>query len=242
MGKKQDYWDTYDHVMDVFKLNNENYFKRTQILMILIQSVLFAALIKVISVKTIDAHNPELLSLSIGGISFMGICAAFTWTTLVTRQHQLLEYCRWYMRWIEEQLFEEGVPLVYFKYESKIFAPHRKKQKYFWHGDPCKGVFPQYKRKVRCGLMNSEGWIARSLMCFWIACLATFINNHWTDRMIKLFRTPNHVVFAISLLLSFIILIVVQRLYWKLPKHCQKSCAEEFSPVPRRDGRCMDVW
>ncbi len=184
MGGKQDYLDAYDRVFDTFKLNNEHYFKRTQILMIFIQSILFVALTKIVLIKPGEETILQL-SLPLAGllVSFIGFCAAWVWNTLVIRQHQLLEYCRWYMVWLENRLGDEGVPLAYFKHESLLFHHCAKTdQKYYKHCDPNSGkvsIFPRYKRKARCNLMGLESGIARFLIAFWIACVATFIGQAW---------------------------------------------------------------
>ena len=52
----------YNHVSKILEINNDNYFKRTQILMIVAQAALFTAFSKVLAMK-----NPMAIPLLLTG-------------------------------------------------------------------------------------------------------------------------------------------------------------------------------
>lgn len=164
----------YEHVFRLFQMNNDNYFKRTQILMIVIQSGLFVAFSRLI-LSSGNAEN-SLSAISLGLIPLLGLLSAYSWALLITRQRNVLELCRCYLRGIESRLLELEVPLAYFKYEAMIFyRPSFKcKQKYVRFRDDQKD-FPYYGSKVKIGLMKIEEYMAIFLSAFWFACFVTFL-------------------------------------------------------------------
>jgi hypothetical protein len=93
--------------------------------MIVIRSALFVGFTKLAWDPKLDLtpdNSKELLLLiSLGVIPVLGILSAWAWTTLITRQHDVLEFCRCYLRGIETSLMKLGIPVGYFTYEKKIF-------------------------------------------------------------------------------------------------------------------------
>ena len=149
---KRDWFDVYDQVQKFYSLNNENYFKRTQILMVVIQSALFLGLINVFGTS-----NFSMKRASIFIISFLGILASYAWKEMIERQRQRLELCRYYMRFIESKL---NIPLDFCTYEKKVFHDHSKKgdNKDLQLGDE---KFPSvFKKRIRRAVFRIELMIA----------------------------------------------------------------------------------
>lgn len=114
--------DSYGKIIDVWKVHNDNYFKRVQILMGLLQVGLFLALLKLLSPMPksfAEAVIPTFLGI-------LGIFSAGVWLRLNKKQSQYLEFCRTTLRNLEHRLGELGVPLEYFTCEALVFGPYRK--------------------------------------------------------------------------------------------------------------------
>jgi len=112
--------NAYERAQEFYRLDNENYFKRTQILMVVIQSALFLSLVTLYSV------DDDILERALWGIlavSILGCLASFAWALLTKRQHQRLELCRYYMRYIESKLkgCNDDAPEGFCIYEKAVF-------------------------------------------------------------------------------------------------------------------------
>lgn len=170
--------DAYDRVLAIFKLNNENYFKRTQILMVFMQSALFIAFSKLI--WRFDDMNKIMLFMSMMSVSILGIMSAWIWYRLIIKQADYLEFCKSSLRNIECRLVNLGIPLEYFKGESQVFhygLPHcfRWSGERFPHSNRFregKGIF---SHKVKGRLINIEKKIAFILCLIWIFLFLTII-------------------------------------------------------------------
>ncbi len=161
--KSKNYLDVYDRVLGIFKINNDNYFKRTQILMLVIQSALF--------ISFTSTWGDDIKWALLGLISFLGILSAYAWFVSITRQGDYLEFCRCYLRNIEYRLVELGIPLEYFKNESKVFY-HSDPVHFKWSNDD----FPhEVGRKVKGRMIGIERWIACVLFIFWVFIFVLFI-------------------------------------------------------------------
>jgi hypothetical protein len=190
----KNYLDAYDHVLGMFKVNNDNYFKRTQILMLVIQSALFLALTKLLwdsSVKgSCIVHISQIV------IALLGVLSACVWMMMIKRQGDLLEFYKCYLRGIESRLMNDfDIPLGCFTYESKIAYRSCKSDKsqrfaYFKmdknpdqmvilkssleeFSEQCcddnefRKIFPHKNQKVVFKLTLSEQYIARFLLFLW---------------------------------------------------------------------------
>lgn len=148
---KDDWLAAYDQVQKFYRLNNENYFKRTQLIMVVIQSALFLGLTKVLNDNGV-VGKMWLISV----ISVLGILASYAWTEMIKRQRQRLELCRYYMRYIESQL--PGDFLRFCTYEAFVFHHNN----YSQLGDV---KFPL--KKIRKAVYRVELGIAWFLCGFW---------------------------------------------------------------------------
>ncbi len=161
--KSKNYLDVYDRVLGIFKLNNDNYFKRTQILMLVIQSALF--------ISFTSTWGDDIKWALLGLISFFGILSAYAWFVFITRQCDYLEFCKCHLRNIEYRLVELGIPLEYFKNESKVFY-HGNPVHFKWSNDD----FPhEVGRKVKGRMIGIEKKIAGLLIIFWVLIFGLFI-------------------------------------------------------------------
>lgn len=170
----------YERVMKVFEMNNDHYFKRTQILMIVIQSALLLSMGKLLSkisgkysadmgeIITVLKASPHtaLVGLFIGAIlSVLGIVGAYAWVRMITRQHQRMELCRTYLRDLESKMCNRlSIPLDYFRKETQAFHDSRNV-----HFDGTND-FPsgEMSGKIEGGAMNIEKRIAYYLIVLWI--------------------------------------------------------------------------
>ncbi len=172
----------YDYVLKVFQLATDAYFKRTQLIMIVAQSILFIAFVKLFTADTIGFKGFPLLGMdgcALQGIALLvvailGAISAYIWIVFVSRQRNVLDICRTYLRNIEDSLTELGVvPLGYWKYESLVSHPENyaeaelqdirsKNPSLFpcWHF-PC----GNYQKKI--GLTGIEQGIAWFLFALW---------------------------------------------------------------------------
>ncbi len=179
--------DSYSKILVQWKLLNENYFKRVQVMMGILQAGLFLAAFRQLS------PFPELctdvfLRLFLG---IIGILSAFMWVKLNTKQAQYLELCKKILRNIEARLMNIGVPLGYFTAESVIFGPYREPPPTFSGGEFEKvpnekrhflrlkwsdETYPEIKDrkglqlivKVTGGLVSLERRLAQGALCVWI--------------------------------------------------------------------------
>ena len=114
--------DSYSKIFDQWKLHNDNYFKRVQVVMGILQVGLFLAVLRHLSPFPKSCAG-AVLPIFLG---ILGILAALMWVKLNTKQAQYLEFCRRILRNLEARLMSLGVPLEYFTAESLVFGPYRK--------------------------------------------------------------------------------------------------------------------
>ena len=117
----KDVLDAYRVHLDLWKVQNDNYFKRVQVMMIAVQGALFAAALKVVDPKAISWI--QLLILAVVGV--LGVLSAGHWMALNKKQTQYMEFCRRTLRNLEHRLAELGLPLRYFTTEAHVFGPLR---------------------------------------------------------------------------------------------------------------------
>lgn len=113
--------DSYSKTLDQWKLLNENYFKRVQVMMGILQAGLFLAAFRQLSLFA-ESFADVFLRIFLG---ILGILSSFMWVKLYTKQAQYLELCKTILRNLEARLTNMGVPLEYFTDESVIFGPYR---------------------------------------------------------------------------------------------------------------------
>jgi len=120
--ESRDILDAYRVHLDVWKVQNDNYFRRVQILMMAIQAGLFAAGLKIFVDMDRSCFTTQILILI---IAVLGMISSYCWMALNDRQNQYLEFCRRTLRNLEHRLAELGVPLRYFTLEAHVFGPLR---------------------------------------------------------------------------------------------------------------------
>jgi hypothetical protein len=120
-SKRKDTLEAYRLVFEVWKLQNDNYFKRIQFLMVVIQSGLIIAVAQFLSKPICSWENVVVPAV----LSFFGCWSTFTWTKLNVRQNQYGEFCRRILRNLETMLWGLDIPLHYFTAESLVFGPLR---------------------------------------------------------------------------------------------------------------------
>jgi len=178
--------DAYDHVFKLFLMNNDNHFRRTQILMLAIQAATFTGLGKA-------AWDPEVSKIplklaSLGVIPMLGLISACIWFAIISRQRTVFEFYRCYLRYIEYHLMRLGVPSACFRAEAFIFWG-----KNYVKFEDCennsnngnsssksnfkfqtKFPYDENKHKAKIGMMRLEEILVSFLFSFWSACLLTF--------------------------------------------------------------------
>jgi len=213
----QHYLQAYQQVWSIYQTSNDNYFKRTQILMFAMQVAVFAALVKLIG--DIDGGNifpkSPLKLAALWMIPLVGFLSARAWALVIVRQWNLFELYRRYMRYLERVLMtEHGVPMAPFTLEKAVFSKDQNCILF----DSCEaGGNPQTGRDEQeyfpdCGergrmkirMMRTEEYMAVFLMSFWCACLGTI-------SVYALHRTP-HCFWFIPI---FIVWWVVAFILWR---------------------------
>lgn len=104
---------SYDKALDIFRLHNDNYFKRTQIIMVAIQAGLFFVIIKLLT--PIPVLPKELILPMI--VILIGGAIAWAWGVLMTRQMQYMDLLKKYLRNLEAEFKKLDVPADYFNVE-----------------------------------------------------------------------------------------------------------------------------
>ncbi len=112
--------DSYSRILDVWKVMNDNYFKRVQLFMGIIQVGLFLFALKLLSSPPVS-REAVILSVFLG---IMGLMSAIMWIGLNKKQTQYLEFCRRSLRNIESRFADLNIPLQYFTLESLVFHGH----------------------------------------------------------------------------------------------------------------------
>jgi hypothetical protein len=113
--------DSYSKIFTQWKLHNDNYFKRVQVVMGILQVGLFLAVLRQLSPLP-KSFAEGLIPIVLG---ILGILSALMWLKLNAKQGQYLEFCRRMLRNLEARLVKLGVPLEYFTAESFVFGPYR---------------------------------------------------------------------------------------------------------------------
>ena len=148
--------------------------------MIVAQSVLFIAFIKVFTADTNSFKGFPLMQVEnlqrivLIAIAILGIISSAIWVLFIHRQRTVLYLCKTYLRDIEKSLTQFGVPLGYWTYESIVSHPESYKEEDLrgtrsrnprlfpsWH-------FPTGKERLKIGLTNIEEGIAWFLCALWI--------------------------------------------------------------------------
>ena len=187
--EKEDLKYSYDRLLDIWQVHNENYFKRVQIVMAVFQAVLFVAILKFIY----PFPKSWSVLLVIIFISIIGISLSFLWLKLNERQAQYLEFCRRGIRNLESKLIDKNIPLEYFTTESIVFGPYKdtspntkgvrisiktvnNKKKKFINFNWSKEYYPEdgpegnkiHKiGKVKGGMVNFEKYLAYLVLFVW---------------------------------------------------------------------------
>lgn len=194
--------DSYSKIFDQWKVHNDNYFKRVQVVMGILQAGLFLAVLGKLSPfpkSCADAILPIFLGI-------LGIILSLRWVMVITKQAQYLELDRRILRNLESRLTSLGVSLEYFTAESLVFGPHRKNppnlntatietvelvkcmkrhlMRFRWSGetypDPKDGKGLYSIVKVSGRLVYFERGLAWFALCVWILVIALVVANVWT--------------------------------------------------------------
>lgn len=194
--------DSYDKIFNQWKVHNDNYFKRVQVMMVVLQGGLFLALLQRLHAFP-KCWQEALLPVFLG---ILGILSAIMWLNLHTKQAQYLEFCRITLRNLEARLTSLGFPLEYFTTESFVFGPHREDlpklntgsikpgnlqkcknrniMSFEWSEEKYpidqetennKGIHT--RRKVTGRLVNCERNLARAALVVWIIVIAGIVFN-----------------------------------------------------------------
>ncbi len=178
----------YELVLKIYELGISDYFKRTQILMVVIQSVLFLAFSKLVQSGlfntgpgylklTEDAKAFVFLSM-LGLISALGVAAAWAWHGYIVRRIEYAAFCRWYMRDVESQLLVcvHDTPLQYFSKERDVFYRKEHISAKYNEDDV---EFPYTTRPAKGGSMKIDKRISIALLFIWLGlfliCLITAV-------------------------------------------------------------------
>lgn len=113
----------YDRVYEVFRLSNENLFKRTNFYMVAFEAALFVAVFNTLS--KIEANDWRCVHwILVAVASSLGMAVSCLWLAINKRQNNYIEFARFRLREIEANLLALGVPLTYFLDEQSVY--HRR--------------------------------------------------------------------------------------------------------------------
>ena len=182
--------DVYDRVFQFFYINNENYFKRTQILMFALQIGIATAFIKLLD-NVFKSHKTETsIYIALVIVSLLGIIFCFIWLTMIQRQRNVLQYSKMYLRFIEDQLMNLGVPLSIYRAESKIlyfgnrvfFCNRSEMRNEIERETLCNDysspkAFPDRNERLKVRLMGLEKWVVYIIRFVWVLCLCISVAN-----------------------------------------------------------------
>lgn len=194
---KEDLKDSYARLLEIWKIHNENYFKRVQAVMAVLQVGLFVAIVKFLSPFPTSWSGLVFPTF----IGIVGIISACLWLNLNEKQTQYLEFCRRVIRNLESKLISEGVPSEYFTVESIVFGPYfdkcpntmgvtvltkntnnkkRRIAEFTWSGER----YPEYESerkelheigRVRGGMVSFEKSLARGTRLVWIVTIIVLL-------------------------------------------------------------------
>jgi len=219
--------NSYQIALDIFKLNNDNYFKRVQVFMYPLQVGVAVAFTKVI--YPIPTSWKGFVAAMF--VAVLGGVLAVIWKELGTRQSQYLEFNRRYLRNLEIGLKNTGLLLDYFNLESSIFRPPphnsdvptetieyatacilkhpqtgRNYAKFKWI-PPSKNIYPEtYENtdnlhkigKVKGGLVRFELNLTLGIAIFWFCLfLLCFVMAIVGSKVVLNWVFPSFMVFVI---------------------------------------------
>jgi len=190
--------DSYRIHLDIWKVQNDNYFKRVQILMVGTQVMLFSGVIKLME-SGLHSHWPGADSLRIAApipaarfglmvLCLLGLIASWVWVNLHKKQRQYLEFTRCSLKNLEFRLAEVGVFVRYFSLEGVAFdansvpdhadasvrlGPGQRRHVYFeWsercYPNPTSDAQDHLPRNVKSGMMRIEGRLSSVIAFVWI--------------------------------------------------------------------------
>ena len=107
---------SYNKALDIFKILNDNYLKRVQIIMVALQAGLFIALMRLLSPLP-DSWREFPLPII---VTIIGILLSIIWYKLQNKQMQYLELMKRYLRNLEIAFAKSEVPMDYFNIESAL--------------------------------------------------------------------------------------------------------------------------
>jgi hypothetical protein len=214
--------DAYDRVMKSYEMNNDHYFKRTQILMIVIQSALFVALAKLASgahsryAAATDKVHLVWGAASIMVLSILGVLGALFWFLMIIRQHKRMEFGRTCLRHLEHRM-SCVVPLQYFQ----------KEQDAFWYREPVNLLGTnefslKFMRDMgsRGSVIEVEKMISAVMLFFWLISCATclVILYESCERHVFMQIVSPVALFSMSVIVLFVVVAVSSCLRRKCSK------------------------
>lgn len=188
--------DSYKFMLEIYKIGNDNYFKRVQLFMGVLHIGIFISASKLFvawaSSTTINTQILNVLGLIV--LSVFGVIAGVIWGTISNKQGWYLEFYRRSLRNLEKALIEKNIPMEYFITEGIVFSGKYK-------GEPnlliteAKGNRVKFKKidetypetdgihavgKVKGGMAHLEGRLAWGVCAFWslatiFLCLYLFL-------------------------------------------------------------------
>jgi hypothetical protein len=187
--------DAYGKIMDVWKVQNDNYFKRVQVAMGVIQVGLFVAILKMFFPLP-TTWTQAVLPIT---IAILGFVSGIMWVKLNGKQIQYIEFCRRSLRNIESKLAMLKVPLEYFTLESIVFGPisecrlpysasiekiinasgkERSQITFRWSGEKYPDTDSHKKTlhsitRVSGGMVSFESWLAKGAVALWVLIAIT---------------------------------------------------------------------
>ena len=227
--------DVYDQVFRFFQINNDNYFKRTQILMFAIQIGIATAFIKLLDIVFRDSQNYSVLTLLNFALfipPLLGAVFAFIWIWLIKRQWIGLQFSRCYMKYIEGYFLKNNVPLAIFKLEGTVFNSQNRVRYDYPSGYDIKPLyFPESPtKKYRLRFTRIEELVACIIMSFWISILFIFIYCGVTQSILL-----NYYIIVITLL----ILIAIPIVYWVCRSKKEK---QEGNSTDKDNKDTISIW
>lgn len=107
---------SYNQTMDIFRMNNDNYFKRIQVIMVVLQAGLFVAFMRLVSPIPSSWNNFPMPII----VTVLGAFIAVLWIVFMDKQKQYLELLKRHLRNLEMEFKSRNVPLDYFTIESAV--------------------------------------------------------------------------------------------------------------------------
>ncbi|GAX60922.1 phage shock protein A [Candidatus Scalindua japonica] len=190
--KRENLQYSYNRTLDIFKIANDNYLKRVQIIMVALQTGLFIALMRLLSPLP-DSWKDFPLPII---VTIIGILLSTLWNGLHNKQIQYLELMKRYLRNLESELAESKVPMDYFNIESalsyhitevkvekiktkiigkEIRTENEKDRHVFFEGSEDRYPDKGNSGKMLGGLVNLESLLGKGALWFWRVFLFSLI-------------------------------------------------------------------